>query len=538
MRPTSRSTLTVAALGTMLALVSFSAPVAAIGPISQALGADVAGRTWMVSAMSIGLGATLLTAGTLADDRGRRRVFVIGLVVLALSSLAGAVAATPLVFTLARAAQGVGNAAVVAASLGLIAATFAPGPARARASGVWGASVGAGIMVGPLLTSELDRYASWRYAYGLIAVAALALAVVARRRVPESTRGSRRGLDLPGAVTFAGAVCAFLAGLVEGRLGWGRPVVLVLLVVAAGLFGAFVAVELRSVRPMLDLRLFRQRGFVAATVAGFAAGAGVIALVQNLPVLLGQAFGVPATTSAYLAVVWSATSVVTALAARWLPAWLPGRAQLGIALLGVAAGQLTMAFVGPSWTWVAFVPGMFVAGVFSGVLNAALGREAVATVPEGEGALGSGANNTARYLGSVVGVTVVAVIAAAGHDQGIQGLLDGWNHAALVTVVVSAVGGAGRPAVLHDRAAPSSGAYRRAGRYARRPRLTLAGRDSALRRRAPRGPRRRTRPRTARRCPATTSGTVSGATGADRGPTPAGAAGPPAVGRPPSSARS
>jgi len=441
MRPTPRSTLTVAALGTMLALVSFSAPVAAIGPISQALGADVAGRTWMVSAMSIGLGATLLTAGILADDRGRRRVFVIGLVVLALSSVAGAVAASPLVFTLARAAQGVGNAAVVAASLGLIAATFAPGPERARASGVWGASVGAGIMVGPLLTSELDRYASWRYAYGLIALAALVLAVLARRRVAESTRGSHRGLDLPGALTFAGAVCAFLAGLVEGRLGWGRPLVLVLFVVAAVLFGAFVVVELRSVRPMLDLRLFRQRGFVAATVAGFAAGAGVIALVQNLPVLLGQAFGVPATTTAYLAVVWSATSVVTALAARWLPARLPGRAQLGIALLGVAAGQLTMAFVGPSWTWLAFVPGMFIAGVFSGVLNAALGREAVSTVPEGEGALGSGANNTARYLGSAVGVTVVAVIAAAGQDQGVQGLLDGWNRAALVTVAVSVVGG-------------------------------------------------------------------------------------------------
>jgi len=192
---------------------------------------------------------------------------------------------------------------------------------------------------------------------------------------------------------------------------------------------------------MLDLRLFRQRGFIAATVAGFAAGAGVIALVQNLPVFLDQAFGVPATTTAYLAVVWSATSVVTALAVRWLPAGLPGRAQLGIGLLGVAAGQLAMAFVGPSWTWLAFLPGMFVAGVFSGLLNAALGREAVATVPEGEGALGSGANNTARYLGSAVGVTVVAVIAAAGDGTGVQGLVDCWNHAALVTVLVSVVGG-------------------------------------------------------------------------------------------------
>ena len=85
--------------------------------------------------------------------------------------------------------------------------------------------------------------------------------------------------------------------------------------------------------------------------------------------------------------------------------------------------------------------GVFVAGVFSGLLNAAPGREVVVTVPEGEGALGSGANNTARYLGSAVGVTVVAGIAPAGDGTGVQGLVDGWNHAALVTVAVSVVGG-------------------------------------------------------------------------------------------------
>jgi MFS family permease len=361
--------------------------------------------------------------------------------VLAASSVAGGLATTPLVFTLSRAAQGVGNAAAIAASLGLIAATFAPGPERARASSVWGASVGAGIMVGPLLTSELDRFASWRYAYELIAAAALALAVVARKTVAESTRGRRQGLDLPGALTFAGAVCAFLAALVEGRLGWTRPLVVGLVVAAVVLVVAFVIIELRSARPMLDLRLFTQRGFLAATVAAFAAGAGVIALVQNLPVFLGQEFGVPATTSAYLAVIWSATSVVTALAARWLPARLPGRALLGIGLLGVAVGQLAMAVVRPTWTWWAFVPGMFVAGVFSGLLNAALGREAVASVPEGEGALGSGANNTARYLGSALGVTVVAVVAATAPSLEPQGLIDSWNHAALVTVLVSVAGG-------------------------------------------------------------------------------------------------
>ena len=149
---------------------------------------------------------------------------------------------------------------------------------------------------------------------------------------------------------------------------------------------------------------------------------------------------------------------------------------------GWRPGQLAMAFVGPSWTWLAFLPGMFVAGVFSGLLNAALGREAVATVPEGEGALGSGANNTARYLGSAVGVTVVAVIAAAGDGTGVQGLVDGWNHAALVTVVVSVVGGL-VALVLREPRAPGTGAHRRTGRYARRPgpRLTpAAGAGSPL----------------------------------------------------------
>lgn len=440
----------------MLALLSFSAPVASIGPISQALGADVGARTWMVSAMSVGLGATLLTAGTLADDRGRRRMFVIGLLVLAASSLAGALAPTSLAFTAARAAQGVGNAAVIAAALGLIASVFPPGPERIRASGVWGASVGAGIMVGPLLTSELDRYASWRYAYGLTALAAAALVVATLRRVPESRRTAPRGLDLAGALTFAGAVCAFLAGLVEGRLGWGRPLVVGLLVLAAALAIGFVVAERRSARPMLDLALFRQPGFVAATLAAFAAGAGIIAVVQNLPVFLTQGLGQAATASAYLAVIWSGTSIVTALAARRLPARLGGRRQLGIGLLGAAVGQLAMAFAGPTWSWLAFVPGMFVAGVFSGVLNAALGREAVASVPEGEGALGSGANNTARYVGSAVGVTVVAVVAAAGADRGLPGLVDGWNHAVLVTVAVSVMGGL-VALLLRDRRHPGSG---------------------------------------------------------------------------------
>jgi hypothetical protein len=134
---------------------------------------------------------------------------------------------------------------------------------------------------------------------------------------------------------------------------------------------------------------------------------------------------------------WSVTSVVTALLARRIPARVSGRTQLAAGLLGVAVGQLGLWHLSPGDGWQRFVPGLLVAGVASGVLNAALGREAVASVPPGRGSVGSGANNTARYVGSALGVTVVSVIAAAATPAD---LVDGWNRAALVTAAVSLVG--------------------------------------------------------------------------------------------------
>ncbi len=443
----ARRVLAVAALGTMLTLVSFTAPVATVNAISQGLEADVAGRTWVLSSMSVGLGAALLSAGTLADDRGRRRTFVAGLLLLAAASVAGAAAPSAPVFVLARVVQGVGAAAVIASSLGLVAHQFPVGPARAGASGVWGASVGAGISVGPILAAGLDQrwwaYGSWRDVYVVIAVAAIGLAWWAHRGVPESRAEEERPLDLPGATLLGLGVSALLAGLVEGRQGWTRPVVLTLLVGSVVLLAGFVRAELRSAAPMLDLRLFRRPAFVTATVAAFATGAGAIALFSFLPGFAGQALGIGAVGGALFMSAWSVTSVVTALLARRLPARLSGRTQLGLGLLGVAVAQLTMTRVTPGSTGVAFVPGLLLAGVFSGVVNAALGREAVASVPEGRAALGSGANNTARYVGSAVGVTVVAVVvsSSATATPGVDGLVHGWNAAAVVTALVSVAGG-------------------------------------------------------------------------------------------------
>lgn len=247
--PTTRLSpraLAVAGLGTMLTLVAFTAPLATLNATSAALGTDTAGRTWILSSMSIGLSAALLSTGTIADDFGRRRTFIIGMVVLAVGSLVSALAPDVLIFVLARVVQGLGSAAVIASSLGIIAHTFPTGPARTHASGVWGASVGAGIAIGPLLSATLDRVADWRSIYWVLGVAALVLAVLARQRVDESRSDQPRGLDLPGALLLAGGMTCLLVALVEGRQGWVRPDVVGLFVASAVLLALFAVVEIRS----------------------------------------------------------------------------------------------------------------------------------------------------------------------------------------------------------------------------------------------------------------------------------------------------
>ncbi|AYJ48448.1 MFS transporter [Rhodococcus sp. P1Y] len=435
-----RRSLIVAALGTLLTLVAFTAPLATINSTASNLGSDPAGKTWILSSMSIGLGAALLTAGTVADDFGRRRTFAVGAIVLAAGSIACAVAPNTLVFVLARIVQGLGGAALVASSLGIIAHTHPAGPLRARASGIWGASVGAGIALGPLISAGFDRVATWRDAYVLLAIAGAALAYAAHRFVAESRTDTPRGLDPVGALLLGLGVSALLAALVEGRQGWAQPLPIGLFVVSAVLLGIFAIIEYRSPSAMLDLKLFTQPAFVAATVAALMTGAGIIALMSFMSGFLGNAYGIDALGAAFLLFAWSGTSVLTALLARRIPPSISGGTQLAVGLLGVAVGQVFLLGLSEDSTWTRLLPGLLIAGVASGVLNAALGREAVASVPAGRAGMGSGANNTARYVGSAVGVTVVAVLAVPTGTPTVAGLVEGWNSAVIFTAAASIVG--------------------------------------------------------------------------------------------------
>jgi MFS family permease len=435
----ARRTLLSASLGTLIAMVAFTAPLSTVNPTVAGLDAGVAGRTWILSSMSIGLGAFLLTAGRVADDFGRRRTFVAGALVLAVGSVVSGVATDVVVFVLARITQGIGAAALIAASLGMLAHTFPDPRRRAHATGVWGASLGAGIAVGPLLSSGLTLWHSWRDVYVVLVAAAVGLALTARGCDESRDTGGAR-LDLPGVTLLALGMSSLLAGLTEGREGWGRPLVIALLVAGVVLLAGFVVVELRSDHPMLDLGLLRRPAFAAVTLAAAANGAGVIALLSYLSGFLGVGYGWSAWGAAWLMLVWSAPSVVAALVARRLPERWTGRGRMAGSLVLMGVGLLLLSGLTEGSGPERFMPGLVVAGVGSGFLNAALGRESVASVPTGQGGLGSGANNTARYLGSALGVTIVSIVAAPSGVPSPGSLIAGWNEAAVVTAAVTLLG--------------------------------------------------------------------------------------------------
>jgi MFS family permease len=413
-RPAAGRTLAVAAAGTLLVLVAFTAPLATLPATAAGVHAGAGAQAWILSGMSVGCAAGLLSSGALGDDYGRRRTFLAGAAVLAAGSLVGAAAPDALLLVLARILQGLGGAAIVACSLGLIGNAYPDGPGRARVTGIWGAALGAGVAIGPFLALGLQTTTSWRAPYAVTAVLAVGLAAAGRLALAESRAARPRPVDAAGTVLLALGLSALLAALVEGRSGWARPATLGLLLVGVVLVAGFVAAERRGRYPMLDLGLLRRPDFVGALVAALATGAGVLSITSYTPIIVerGLAGSALAGVSAMLA--WSGLSALTPLAARWLSARITPRTQLVAGLLGCTAGQLALLGLHPGDPVTRLVPGLLVAGAANGVLNAALGWQAVSIVPADRAALGSGANNTARYVGSAIGLALVTVTVTGG----------------------------------------------------------------------------------------------------------------------------
>jgi MFS family permease len=428
-------TLAVVSGSTVLVLAAFVTPLATGVRTAADLATGPGGQAWLLAGMSVGLAGALLVAGVAADDLGHRRVFAAGLALLGAGAAVTGLAGGTAVFVAGRLAEGIGGAAVLAATLGLVSQAFPAGPARSRAAAVWGASVGAGTGVGGLATVALDPGSSWRTTHLVTAALAVLAACVALRVLPASSARRHRPVDVAGTLLLVGALGSLLAGLVETRAPGGGGVAAAVLALAVVLLAGFLAVQRRSRAPLVDLGLFRVRGFVAASTGALVTGAAVVGLMSYLPSVLQRGLGESLLSVTLLVLVWSAVSTATALGVRWFPG-LDGRVLLAGGLAVSAAGLAGLAVLDEGASGLRFLPGLVVLGLGYGAANAALGREAVAHVPPASAGTGSGANNTARYVGAAVGVTLVVLVVGTG-----PGVPDGWNAAALGAAAVSALGG-------------------------------------------------------------------------------------------------
>lgn len=426
----------------MLALIVFTLPLTTVAATVAELSAGPRGQAWILSGMPLGAAAGLLGAGALGDNHGRKRVFVAGLVLLVAASIMGALAPSTLLLILARLLQGLSSSAMLACGLGLIGQVFPSGHERAKAAGVWAAGLGAGVAVGPIIAAALLSLGGWRASYWVMAALAAPLAVVGQWLLPDTEAVGGRRVDYAGALVLMLGLTAFLSALTEARLGL-RPLVLWLLAAGVVLLAGFMWIEARSDNPILQLSLFRRADFVGATMGAFASGAGVLAIMTLVPTVLEQSLGVSPLLAAVVLVAWSAMTAVTALAAQHLHAGLRPRTLLFTSMAGCGLGQLLLLLIHPAGGVLRALPGLFLAGVSNGFLNAALGHQAVQSVPHHRTAMGSAANNTARYLGSAIGITTAAILIAHGAEKGgASGLFEGWHQALLVSVAFTAVGAA------------------------------------------------------------------------------------------------
>jgi EmrB/QacA subfamily drug resistance transporter len=398
-------TLVAVSIATFMLLLDITVVNTALPSIQDDLGGSFADLQWVVDAYALALAALVLAAGSIADRIGRRRTFVFGLGVFSASSLAIALSPSSEFLIGARGVQGIGGAIMFALSLALIAQEFEAGRARAMAMGVYGATIGVAVAIGPLVGGALTDSLGWESVFYLNVPIGIAAIGITLARVRESRDPAARRIDWAGLVTFSTALFLLVLALIRGNAdGWGSTHIVALLGAAAVLLAAFVVIELRSDEPMLPLELFRNRSFTGVQIAAFAVSSSLFALFLYLTLYLQGFLGnSPLDAGLKYLPVTLATFFVSA-AAGSMVARAPARVLMGSGLALVGLGVLLIGGreMGDSWT--ALLPGFAIAGAGTGLVNVVIADVALSVVPKERSGMASGINDTFRQVGIAVGI--------------------------------------------------------------------------------------------------------------------------------------
>jgi len=423
--PHLRATLLLSCLAQFMVILDVSVVNVALPAIRSGLHFSETNLQWVVNAYTVTFAGFLLLGGRAADLIGRRRVFVAGLALFALASLAGGMADSQATLIAARAAQGLGGAVIAPASLSILTTTFTEGPARNRAVGIWGAMGGIGGAAGVLLGGVLTDLLSWRWILFINVPIGIAAALATQRLIAEGRNPERAGgFDLSGAIAATVGLSVLVLGIVRtDTTGWGSASTLGLLGAGVLMLVLFLAIEGRFAKnPLMPLRIYASRTLSAANVVVLLLGAAVFGMWFFLSLYLQQVLGYSPLRAGLAFLPMTACIVAgSALASRAVT-------KIGVKPL-LVAGMLAEA-IGLFWFTGLAANGSYLGDVLVPSLLAAIGLglafvpatiAAVSGVEPREAGLASGLVNTSRLVGGALGLAILAAIAAARTSSDLHG---------------------------------------------------------------------------------------------------------------------
>jgi DHA2 family methylenomycin A resistance protein-like MFS transporter len=384
----------------------------ALPSIQRELDVDPGNLIWVVNAYVLALASLIMVGGTLGDRYGRKRVFLVGLVIFTAMSAACALSPNESVLIAARAAQGVGAALVAPLSLSILADAYPP-ERRTTAIGIWAAAAGLGFGAGPVVGGILVELFSWSAVFWVNVPVGIIGLVLVITGVRESSNPNARKLDLPGAVLVAAGLCVLTFAIVESEhIGWTSPTMIALLTAAGLLLGSFLVVESRVREPMVPLGLFRDSRFTVScgvyaimyltlastfffvtlffqNVEGWSAlDVGLSWLIMNTPFLI--------------------MSTLAGRLAKWI-----GTATCWVGVLLGGLGVLALASLTPGAGLLAASPGYVLIGAGYGMAVPTISSVAVSALPVEHSGLAAGVLNSARQVGTAVGLAALGSVGLA-----------------------------------------------------------------------------------------------------------------------------
>ncbi|MGH3039188.1 MAG: MFS transporter [Gaiellaceae bacterium] len=421
----------------------------ALPSIQVDLGFSQENLQWVISAYALVFGGFLLLGGRAADLLGRRRIFLLGVVVFTVASLLAGLAWSESSLIAARALQGLGAAIITPAALSILSTTFAEGRERNIALGVWGAVGGFGAAAGVLLGGILTDALSWEWIFFVNIPVGVIAFVLAPILLAESRDARVKRFDVPGAVLVTAGLSLLVYAITEaGREGWLAGMTLTLFAASFALLAAFVAWESRHPEPLMRFGIFRTRTVSGANVAGLIMGTAMFSMFLMLTLYMQQVLGYSAmkTGVAYLAV--AGTAIVWSAVAAQLVTRIGVKPVLTVGMTMLTGGLVyfTQVSVGGSY-FGDLLPGFLLIGVGIGFAFVPISIAALAGVQPAEAGLASGLINTSQQIGGALGIAALSTIATTQTDNAVASgsalpaaLVDGFTAAFLAGAIIAALG--------------------------------------------------------------------------------------------------